>query len=524
MYNNKDFKLKLIFPCKFETYAPYYSFDSYYMPYGIGILTAFLRKYKYHIEQEDLAIKFNYYKKASSITSIFQNNITLDISSNNKEINDFFKSGKIKGNLDSFIEGILDLINIEEFNIVGLSILSLLQFIFALMLAKKIRQRTNATIVFGGSCISLYGLLYPEAFNFIDYIIVGDGRIPLLKLIDYLQGKTAVSEIPNLLYRDNDKIITNPREYYLLEDIPLPDFDGLPLNLYKRPQFGYSYTGVLPYQISRGCIDRCSFCNNQDINRRLEFKSYNKVLSELIQMKERYRSKVFRFCDDAINNSYEYLEKLCDMFIKNKLDIKWDVFAKIGNLDKYILRKMKKAGCRWLIFGIESGSDSILRSMNKGFTAEQASQTLKEAAEAGIRNSIELISGYLYETQEDTKKTITFIRKNKKYINNALIHSFGLTYNNPIYFNPEKYGVTNLRPSHRRYFFAFDESRGLKWEQKREQQEKSWSQIRKAVYNNASFTGKFRFFSYWFFYYLNILLLKFKKSAKVSRKEYADRS
>jgi hypothetical protein len=465
----------------FETYDPYgYSLESF-LPYGMGALTTFLKQHNYYVEQEDLVIKFNYPNKASSITSIFKNNIDLDISGNIREIRSFFESGEIEGDLGSFLDKILNSIPMEGFNIIGFSIYTFYHFLFALMLSKRIKQKTGIPIVFGGPFINLYGCLYPDAFNSIDYMIVGDGRVPLLKLIDYLQGKTGISEIPNLIYKDNGKVATNPREYYPIEDIPIPDFEGLPMHLYKRPQFGYIYTTILPYQISRNCTGRCSFCNYKNVNRPIEFKSYDKVINELMQMKERYKSKRFYFCDDTINNSYEYLEGLCNLFIKHKLDIEWYVFAKVGNLDKHILKKMKMAGCQWLFFGVESGSDRILKMMNKGFTSEQAAATLKDSYEAGLQNCVYFIAGYLSETQEDINQTLKFIKKNRKYIHLIFIFEFSLEYGSEIYFNFEKHGITNLYPTPSRVIFAFDESGGLKWEQKHKQQEHSKRQIIRAM-------------------------------------------
>jgi radical SAM superfamily enzyme YgiQ (UPF0313 family) len=510
MYKDTDFKLKLIFPCEFEgkTDNAYHGFSVNYLPYGMGILTAFLRKHNYYVEQEDLSVKFNRY---NALLPLIFKNIDLNKLRNEEETSKFFKSGDIKGNLSLLIDKILDSSPIEGFDVIGFSISSYLSFILALLLSKRLKQRTNAPIVFGGAFICLYGHFYPKAFEFIDYIIIGDGRVPLLKLIDYLKKSISISDVPNLSYRNNGKLTVNQRQHYPIEDIPMPDFDGLPMELYKtRFTKGRDYIS-LPYQITRGCTNRCSFCCNIYVNNKLEFKSYDKVLSELSQMKQRYKSKLFGFCDDGINNSYEYLEGLCNLFIKNKLNINWSVYVKVGNLDKHILRKSKEAGCQWLFFGIESGSDRMLKMMNKGFTSEQAGKTLRDSYEAGITNLVSLIAGYPHETQEDIRQTIDFIRKNKKYIHYLRLHNFRLLYNSPIYYNSQNYGVENLRPAMGYHYFAFDECIGLKWEQKQKQQDYSERQIAKAIYKYSKFNWKVKTFLIYCFRLFRTIVVKFQR-------------
>lgn len=486
MNKNEDFKLKLIFPCRIETDNPNYLPP----PYGMGVLAAFLRQHNYYVEQDDLSVRLN--RDDSDKYSFINYKPDLNFDRYYKELPIYISTGKAKGELDLFVEKILDSICLNGYNLIGFSIFSFYHFFFALLLSKKIKERIDTPIVFGGPFISLCGHLYPEVFDFVDYMIVGDGRIPLLRLIDYLKKSIPISDVPNLIYRDNGKLIANPRQHYPIEDMPMPDFDGLPIDLYKNSKFGNRI--ILPYQISRGCTSSCSFCPNRYLNSKLEFKTFEKVINELSQMKERYNCNSFYFCDDVINNSYEYLEELCDILIKNKLNINWAVYVKVGNLDRHILGKMIDAGCHKLKFGIESGSDRILKMMNKGFTSEQASKTLRDGYEAGMKNLVSLITGYPYETQEDLKQTLEFIRINKKYIHYIDIFRFILIYDSAIYFNPEKYGLVNLISTSSRYTFAFDELNGLKWKQKKKQQWHSNKQLIKVAYMNSKFKLKLIFF------------------------------
>jgi hypothetical protein len=272
MLANKDFKIKLIHPCRFETHLPDYYIDPIYcLPYGMGILTASLRQNNYYVEQEDLCIKFNRHK--NYLFPSLRPEIDMDISPHTEEIGSILETGNFKGRLGLFVDRALDSVSLDGFNLIGFSILSDTSLLFAILLSKRIKQRVDVPIVYGGPFITLFHSLYPKVFDLVDYMIVGDGRIPLLRLVDYLNKKTSLSQVPNLIYKDDGKLTAT-----------------LPLRLYKESRF---MGPRLPYQITRGCASRCSFCNYKNIDPRIEFKSYGKVLNELTQMKERYHNNNF---------------------------------------------------------------------------------------------------------------------------------------------------------------------------------------------------------------------------------------
>ncbi|KPK99059.1 MAG: hypothetical protein AMJ95_01195 [Omnitrophica WOR_2 bacterium SM23_72] len=482
--------IKLIFP---PTVGYMYGlgFASYNIPpYGMGILSAFLRRHFHFVEQEDLLLNVNYCNEDRHYFKKRKRTEFNIVKLKNVELYPLIYKGEIKDKeIISFIDEILDSISVDRFNLTGFSIFTFDQFLFALLLSKRLKQRIDIPIVFGGAFITLYGQLYPEIFNFVDYTIIGDGGIPLLRLIDYLNNKISIFEVPNLIYKKNGKLIANPKEYYPLEDMPVPEFDGLPMELYRGFETGNNI--LLPYQITSGCSNKCSFCTYY-INDKLEFKSYNKVVTEIRQMKERYNSNIFYFCDNLINNSYDYLEGLCDSFIENKLDICWSVYVKFGNLDSHILKKMKEAGCQWLKFGIESGSNNVLNRMHKGFTSEQAAETLKCSHEVRIKNQIFLLVGYPYETDQDINRTILFIENNKEYISKILIYKFQLEEQSLLCAMPNSYEITKTFPRPCRFVLSFDELKGLKWNKKFKQQEYSARKILKTVLFNGKVHRKYK--------------------------------
>lgn len=506
---NKRPKIKLIFPCRIESYKPYQDYTNISgLPYGMGMLTSYLREQSIYVEQDDLAVRFNH--QTTLLDTIRHSK--LHINKFAEDIGTFLKTDKLSHRLEKLLCKILYSTSIKGFDIIGFSIFTDKHFLFALLLSNKIKDFTNTPIVFGGPFITLYGQLYPEAFKFIDFMISGDGRIPFSQLARCLVQKTPLEHIPGIIYKHKGSLTIVPRVQYSIEEMPIPDFEGLPLDLYRARNFLR-----LPYQISRGCNGACSFCVTKNIDASCEYKSYHKVVAELQQLKEKYDSNLFYFCDNgAINNSYGYLEGLCRTFIDNKINIRWGAYARIEHLDREILEKMKLAGCQFLSFGVESGSDRILRLMNKGITTTQTEKVLRDSARVGIKNSIFLILGYPQEHKEDVESTVDFIRRNKKYLYGVQCTPLYVSYGSNLWRHPETYGITikssisngtpmasqpsvpervrsplcclssaglnNIVPLvFARYVFAFDEIGGLRWQEKRVQQERSRQQVVRAI-------------------------------------------
>ena len=151
--------------------------------------------------------------------------------------------------------------------------------------------------------------------------------------------------------------------------------------------------------------------------------------------------------------------------------------------------------------------------MNKGFTVEQASRTIRDAAEAGLRVNASLITGYPYETQEDIEKTAEFIRKNKKYILRIWVYAFSLNYGSPIYLNPARYGIENIIAGRTDFSCGFDENNGLKWAQKQQQQRYSHGKILKIAYtSNIAYNKIHQLFILYCFRLLHFIIVKIKRA------------
>ena len=460
---NKSLNIKLI--CPFHaTLLPTM------LPYGIGVLSSFLLKNNYKVSLDDLSTGIDFHKLKKYINK------------NPVGIHKYLSGSSSNKTIDKFMEEVMRYIDFYDYDLIGLSIFSCYHLYPALLIAKWIKKvNKNAFIVFGGPYATLSWDLFFSKFNFVDYVIQGDGEIPLLRLINYLEGKISITEIPGLIYRSGERMRFNKMDLFKIESESMPDFTGFHLESYKI-QLGEHKSIILPYRMGKGCINRCNFCVHE---KELEIKSLNKVISELRELSSKYNAKFVYFCDSLLNFSYSYMEKFCDALAHSDFCIKWGANATVNNIDKSLLIRMKKAGCSFLQFGIESGSNKMLKNMGKRHTFEEASLILKSSFNAGIKNVVYFIAGYPHETMNDAGLTVKFIADNAKYIYTGHVFKFILMSGSPIYENPEMFGICNIRPNSNYILVnscSFDEIEGLGWKRKKREMELSYKIILKTFY------------------------------------------
>ena len=133
-------------------------------------------------------------------------------------------------------------------------------------------------------------------FDLVDSFIVFEGEHALLGLIEQLEGKKDFSKVPNLVYKDDNRIRVN--QPFHIEDInalPTPDYDGFPLDRYLSPK------RVLPLQGSRGCYWRkCTFCNLHVDNLKFRLRNLDLVLEDMDRLKEKYNAEYMFFSDECM--------------------------------------------------------------------------------------------------------------------------------------------------------------------------------------------------------------------------------
>ena len=158
---------------------------------------------------------------------------------------------------------------------------------------------------------------------------------------------------------------------------------------------------------SRGCPYGCTYCSTD--TRRVSYRSIDNVLKEIRLVKEKYGTSQFSFKDDSFTVNRKRVEDLCDRLIKEKFNINWECNTRVNLINDDLLLKMKRAGCNSIKVGIESGSERVLKEMNKGITHDQVRNAAKLFRKVGIHWTGYFMMGVPGETVEDVYKTLDFM-------------------------------------------------------------------------------------------------------------------
>lgn len=220
-----------------------------------------------------------------------------------------------------------------------------------------------------------------------------------------LHRESALAAIRGLVWRNGDGIIVNPDRPFIrhLDDLPLPRHDLLPLKKYRAPLVGGPYAFVVT---SRGCPGSCRFCiKHVSYGRSVRFRSPENILAEL-ELLVGLGVRHIHMYADLFTVSREQVMGLCEGILARGLRIRWTCNSRVDFVDPEMLRTMARAGCWMISWGIESGSEEVLRRAGKGIRLEQVEQALRWAKEAGIRNWGYFIIGLPGETEETIQQTI----------------------------------------------------------------------------------------------------------------------
>ena len=347
--------------------------------------------------------------------------------------------------LELFEQTVLPKLEADPPDIVGISLTTIHQVLPGLTLVALIKRRLpQIHIVLGGKMVTAWREELPkrrQLFDLADSAVYFEGEPALLRLIEALDSGDSLANVPNLIYRQGEKIYMNPPEVAAdLEAMPLPDYEGLPLDRYLAPQ------RILPIEACRGCYwRRCAFCNlgyGQSRNYRARPPEY--IAAEMASLQQRYGTRFFFFVDEALPPAM--LAGLSEAISARGLDLYWAACVRFEpRIEPSLLHAMRDAGCRMLMYGLESGVQRILDRIDKGTTLQTVGRILRQAREAGIWNHIFVFFGFPGETEDEAQQTIHFTHDHLEDIHSIAGGTFILEKYSQIYQQPAAFGVKVLR-------------------------------------------------------------------------------
>ena len=312
---------------------------------------------------------------------------------------------------DHFVwKEIKETFEIQNPDIVGVSLLSaeVGSALKVSQICKEVNKKCH--IVWGGvhpTFLAEDCLKYGE----VDFVIRGEGEYAMTELCQALSTfDKNLFDIRGLSYRRNGTVVHNDDRDLIedLDEIPFPAWDTL---LYPET---FDYKSLISIIISRGCPFRCSFCASRSFwRRKVRFRSPENMIKEVKLLKETYGINYFMIWDDSFTINKDIVKKYCNALIESKLRIAWKASTRADLIDEPLLKLMKKAGCRKLEVGVESGSDRIKKMICKDVSNEQIINAFEIIKKIGIGSGAFFMAGFPEETLEDLRLTFELMHELK---------------------------------------------------------------------------------------------------------------
>jgi radical SAM superfamily enzyme YgiQ (UPF0313 family) len=334
-------------------------------------------------------------------------------------------------------------IEAERPDVIGISIVLQQQIFSTMTFCALIKQHfPDIHVTIGGNTVTrLRDVLpnKPQLFALFDSAVVYEGETAFLQLVEAVGAGRPLDGIPNLIYRDATGIQVSPLSYAEdMSSLPPPDFDGLPLEKYFVPD------RILPYLATRGCYwGRCEFCDHgEGYTAGYRTKKIEEIIEEVRQLKDKYHCRHFHFTDESYPPAL--FRKLTRKLVETNMDIVWTTHMRFERSlsDEAVWDDARASGCKFLHYGYESGSERVLKLMDKATTKEVIKNSLQRAADAGIWNHVMGFFGFPGETRQEAYESTRFLEENKELVHSIGFGTFDLSKHTPVAKDPERFGVT----------------------------------------------------------------------------------
>ncbi len=283
--------------------------------------------------------------------------------------------------------------------------------------ASRIVKRHGCPVVWGG----VHPTIQPEntlAHNLVDYVVAGEGEIAFAELVHALDSGNSCEKIPGVWYSKNG------RSYYGGDRGRFVDLNSLPEIPYHlidlRKYIKSSSRGnTLNLYTSRGCPQKCAFCYNESVNkRRWRAFSAERTGNDIDRILKAFPDiRHFQFWDDDFFTNLGRARRIAEDISKLSPAITWSALGahvrEVNRMDQDYLRTLQKSGCQEMLIGVESGSEKILKLIQKNFKLEELFAVNQKLQEFGITPTYTFISGIPGENDADIKKSIKVMFKLK---------------------------------------------------------------------------------------------------------------
>jgi anaerobic magnesium-protoporphyrin IX monomethyl ester cyclase len=283
----------------------------------------------------------------------------------------------------------------------------------------------------------------------IDVIVIGEGERTLVELVRAVEENRDIYHVPGIAFADGGTVTKTSRRPLIedLDKLPLPARELLPMARYRA--LGTPCTVIT----SRGCPYSCIFCSGHRMfGPKVRFRSPELVVDEIEKLQRDFGLGKINIVDDTFTLNHHHTRAVCEEMLRRNLKIKWSAFARVDRISEDLAQLMNRAGCEWVLFGVESADEGILKTIRKGITPDEVRRGVKIAAEAGINVFNSFILGLPGESRDTALKSMAF--------GDELYHKYGAKYGfhllsplpgTEVYERAKDYGIRILSRNWARY-------------------------------------------------------------------------
>ena len=347
--------------------------------------------------------------------------------------------------IDRFLDFVMPVLRRSGSPIIGLSCIGEQQLPFAMLFGSLVKKTMDSQVIVGGTIFSRIferGILKARWMSeYFDVVVRNEGEKPCEAMLrNRAAGIPLTLGVPGVVYLGDDHALlaSQPAPPLAPEEVPLPDFDGLPLRHYISAEV------TLPLLASRGCYwGKCEFCHHYMVyGDRYTAYPTTDIVQSVQHLSAKYGCKRFAFNDEAIP------PKVLAALGRQLPDHGESGFTFTGliKFEKYFTAEhfdnLARVGFRALYVGLESASERVLALMKKPNSITTITRNLRDASDAGIWMHCFAFFGFPGETDEEARITYDFLLNNHDIVGSFGCSEFSLEHNAPIHKHLVNFGVT----------------------------------------------------------------------------------
>lgn len=305
----------------------------------------------------------------------------------------------------------------EKVDIIGIGgLITTYKYIKWLVNHIRTNLKFNNIIVLGGGLATSESSILFEELK-IDYAVLGEGEKTIVELVKAIEGKKNLDSVDGICYKSGNKLMyAKPaKPIKEIDSLPFPAWDLFPIGQYLKnyyhAQLKEKPNNEMVIFTSRGCPYSCNFCYHI-FGYKYRYRSVQSIINEIEMLISKYGAPMhIRFIDDCFVINKERLIEFCNRLVEIKLDITWSCMGRVNILTKELLKLMKRAGCLYVGYGLESGSQGILDRMRKQATVEQNIKIVNTTLNLGLSSCPTIMTNQPGENAETVRDTVEMIRK-----------------------------------------------------------------------------------------------------------------